>query len=88
MISQEVTRASQQRKRERDEEKERNKYEEDYFVRTQGKKRQRVEGMTETIDDLLDFGSGRKSIRDHKKRRGKVRETRAKVHLLQPHTGW
>lgn len=66
----EVTRVSYQRKRERDDEMEKSKYEEEYFVRMQGKKRQRTEGMTETIDDLLDFGSGR-TIKD-KKRKGRV----------------
>ncbi|XP_003382464.1 PREDICTED: neuroguidin-like [Amphimedon queenslandica] len=66
----EVTRVSYQRKRERADEMEKSKYEEDYFVRMQGKKRQRTEGMTETIDDLLDFGSGR-TIKD-KKRKGRA----------------
>ena len=49
---------------------EKSKYEEDYFVRMQGKRRQRTEGMSESIDNLLDFGSGR-TIKD-KKRKGKV----------------
>lgn len=61
---------------------EKSKYEEEYFVRMQGKKRQRTEGMTETIDDLLDFGSGR-TIKD-KKRKGRVRGTR-RINFITNH---
>lgn len=44
------------RRKEREDEREREQYEEDYFVRIGTRKRSHTEGMTETIDDLLDFG--------------------------------
>ena len=58
-----MTRLGRYRRREREEEKERQIFEEDYFVRTNIKKRKRAEGMAETIDDILDF-SDLKSLTD------------------------
>ncbi|XP_041378690.1 serine/threonine-protein kinase H1-like [Gigantopelta aegis] len=58
-----------------EDEREKERYEEDYFVRIGTRKRSRTEGMTETIEDLLDFGDlgGLTGRQGRGNRRDKVR---------------
>jgi hypothetical protein len=57
----EVKDTGRYRMKHKDKDKEIQNYEEEYFIRTRGKKKPKKEGMSQTINDILDFGTSKGS---------------------------